>query len=270
MISQCHIRTNFADGITRLGNTYFTSPFKVANITEDKRSKWLQLMIMNSSPGILDGDDYEINIELEKNSCLHLHSQSYQRLFQMKKGALQNSVIRLAENCSFTYIQHPCVPHEQSIFKSTNKIFLSANCNLVWGEVLTCGRKLNGEVFRFASYHTVTEIYKEDRLVIKENLRMQPSLVDPKVIGQLEGHTHQASFIYLPAEGVKPECMDTVHQWLEGQPEIVFGITNAGGNGMVIRVLGNGAESLYNILVTVSKMAAEFPITEPDKLIYAD
>jgi urease accessory protein len=99
---------------------------------------------------------------------------------------------------------------------------------------------------------------------------MQPTRIDPKVIGQLEGFTHQASFIYLPAEGVKAECMDAVHQWLEEQPDIVSGITQAGGNGMVIRILGNGAESLHNYLVTVSKMVAEFPINEPEKLIYAD
>jgi urease accessory protein len=270
MISQLQIQTHFADGITRLGKTYFTPPFKVANITEDKKSKWLQLMIMNSSPGILDGDDYGIKIELEKNSCLHLHSQSYQRLFQMKKGAMQHSEIRLAENSSFTFIPHPCVPHEHSTFKSTNKIFLSANCNLVWGEVLTCGRKLNGEVFRFSSYHTITEVYKEGRLIIKENLLMQPPRIDPKLIGQLEGFTHQASFIYLPAAAVKAESLDAVHDWLAVQPDIIFGVTQAGGNGMVIRILGNGAESLYQCLHTVATLLSEFSIIEPVKLIYAD
>jgi len=263
MIAHLKIQTQFAGGITRLGRTYFTPPFKVANITENKQSNWLQLMIMNSSPGILEGDGYEIAIDLDSGSCLHLHSQSYQRLFQMKKGASQHSVIRLADNCSFTYIQHPCVPHEHSSFKSTNKIYLSANCNLIWGEVLTCGRKLNGEVFRFSTYQTITEVYKEDKLILKENLLMEPSRVDPKRIGQLEGFTHQASFIYFPGENLNVESMDQIHAWLTNQNDIEFGITQLDRNGILVRLLGHGAELLYNTLQTLAKMVQEPFIFKP-------
>jgi len=269
MNAQLLIQTHFADGITRLGKTYFTPPFKVANITENKQSTWLQLMIMNSSPGILEGDEYEIRIDLDKGSRLHLHSQSYQRLFQMKKGASQHSKIRLADNCSFTYIPHPCVPHEHSAFKSTNKIYLSANCNLIWGEVLTCGRKLNGEVFRFSSYHTITEVYKEDKIILKENLLMQPLMVDPNRIGQLEGFTHQASFIYFPAENLRAEDIDQIHEWLMNQNDIEFGITQVAGNGMMVRMLGHGAELLYHNLFTLAKMVQESTIVKSVKPEYA-
>ena len=57
----------------------------MANITEDKTGATLQLMLMSSSPGILDGDEYKIKIELEENCSLQLHTQSYQRLFNMKQ-----------------------------------------------------------------------------------------------------------------------------------------------------------------------------------------
>jgi urease accessory protein len=263
------IQTNFDDGITRLGNTYFTPPFKVANITENKQSNWLQLMIMNSSPGILDGDEYKMFIEMNAGSCLHLHSQSYQRLFQMKKTASQDLVIRLDDNCSFTYIPHPCVPHEHSSFKSTNKIYLSGNCNLIWGEVLTCGRKLNGEVFRFSSYHTITEVYKEKKLVLKENLLMQPSKVDPKKLGQLEGFTHQASFVHFPAENLNSECIGLIHEVLANQDDIEFGITQVEGNGIMVRMLGHGAELLYHNLLGLAKMVQEPLIIKPAKPVYA-
>ena len=47
----------------------------------------------------------------------------------------------------FVLLPHPSVPHEAIDFTSRNKIYLSDNCSLIFGEVLTCGRKLNGEVF---------------------------------------------------------------------------------------------------------------------------
>ena len=53
MNAQLHIQTALRNGITYLKNCYATPPFKLANITEDKQSHELQLMLMSSSPGIL-------------------------------------------------------------------------------------------------------------------------------------------------------------------------------------------------------------------------
>jgi urease accessory protein len=135
--------------------------------------------------------------------------------------------------------------------------------------VLTCGRKLNGEVFLFSSYHTITEVFKDDKLILKENLLMQPSRVDPKKIGQLEGFTHQASFIYFPSEDIKAEGMDLIHDWLAIQNDIEFGITQVSGNGMMVRLLGHGAELLYNSLLTLSKMIQELSVIKSAKPAYA-
>jgi len=63
MIAKLHIETISKKGITCLKQSYCTPPFKVANITEDKSSNRLQLMLMSSSPGILDDDEYELKIE---------------------------------------------------------------------------------------------------------------------------------------------------------------------------------------------------------------
>ena len=66
MIAKLHIQTTLNNGLTKLGSCYFSPPFKVMNITEDKTAKQLQLMLMSSSPGILDEDEYEMKIEVEK------------------------------------------------------------------------------------------------------------------------------------------------------------------------------------------------------------
>ena len=159
MISKLHIQTSLRNETTFLKRVYFTPPFKIADITEDKRSGQLHLMIMNSSPGILDGDEYKMKIELSEKSSLHLHTQSYQRLFTMKKNASQTLEVLQAPGSSFCFLPHPVVPHELSDFSSHNKIFLAGNCCLIWGEVLACGRKLNGEIFKFSKYHSITQIF---------------------------------------------------------------------------------------------------------------
>ena len=197
MKAELTFNTFVYNGITCLGETYVTSPFKLMNITEDKKAKKLHLMVMSSSPGVLDEDEYNINISVTENGALQLHTQSYQRIFNMQNGAKQNMEIHLAKGATFVYLPHPSVPHEQSIFKASNKIYLQDNSSLIWAEILTCGRKLNGEIFQYAKYHSITDIYLNDKLIIKENLFMQPALINPVLLGQMEGFTHQGSMIVL-------------------------------------------------------------------------
>ena len=155
MNAELNIQVGERKGCSYLKHSYFTTPFKVVNITEDKTQYDLHLMLMSSSPGILDGDMYDIKIEVEKNCSLHLQTQAYQRLFTMKHGATQQMNVYVGDNASLVYLPHPSVPHEQSIFTSLNNFYLSSNCSFVFGEILTCGRKLNGEAFLFSDRKSV-------------------------------------------------------------------------------------------------------------------
>lgn len=251
MNAKLHIQTSIRNGITYLQHCYATPPFKLANITEDKQSEELQLMIMCSSPGILDNDDYEMKISLDEGCNMQLHTQSYQRLFQMQHGAKQSIEVHLKEGASFVYLPHPAVPHAQSIFTSKNKIFLQHNCSLIWGEILTCGRQLKDEVFTLSKFHNITEVYIDNRLAVKENLLMQPALFDVKALGQLEGFTHQASLICINENDGLEDVMTAIYDWLLLQPNIEFGISKTPFKGFVVRILGYKAEQLHNCLKSV-------------------
>jgi urease accessory protein len=224
------------------------------NITENKQGKDLHLMLMSSSPGILDEDEYELRVDVIENASLQLHTQAYQRLFNMVYGAKQTMEVYLQEGASFTYLPHPSVPHESSIFTAKNKIYLSNHCNLIWGEILTCGRKLNGEIFSFSKYHTITEVFLNNKLIIKENLLMQPLLVNPKSMGQLATFTHQASLIIINKTIDTIEFADSVYDYLQQQTEIDFGISTTQTNATVIRILGNKAEQLFTSLKEIAAM----------------
>jgi urease accessory protein len=231
---------------------YATPPFKIADVREDKRNKTLQLMLMSSSPGILDGDEYRIRIDLDEGCSLDLQTQSYQRIFNMQNSALQQMEIWMGKDSSFCYLPHPSVPHENSDFTARNKIYLSDNCSLVWGEVLTCGRKLNGEVFLFSKYHNVTEVFLNGKLIIKENLLMQPKQIDVNAMGQLEGYTHQASLIYLDENVDNKVLKENINIFLATQTVITYGITEAPKNGVIVRVLGQKAEQLHSCLKAIA------------------
>lgn len=249
-----HIKTGFKNNRTYLETGYCTQPFKIANITEDKTKGDLRLMLMSSSPGILDGDNYDIKIELLEQSFLQLHTQSYQRLFTMKNGATQHFEAHLAPQSSFIYVPHPLVPHESAHFTTRNNIYLSPQCTLIWGEVLTCGRKLNGEVFKFTKLHSLTNIYLNNRLMIKENLFLEPQTINLNALGQLEGYSHQASLIYLNELADISELNKKINHFLSQQKDIVFGISEPPVNGLIVRILGQKAEPLYDCLKVITSV----------------
>jgi len=254
MKSQLHIQVAGRNGIPFLSKAFFTTPFKVMNITEDKTSSELHLMLMSSSPGILDGDEYDINIEIDQHCSLQLHTQAYQRLFNMKQGATQQMNVHLEDGASFCFLPHPSVPHEQSSFCSKNNFYLGSNSKLIFGEVLTCGRKLNGELFLFSKYHSISNVYLNNKLVIKENLLMQPSLINVHAIGQLEGYTHQASIIWLQEAVDIKTIQQELLELLSTEKNIESGITVAPVTGLIIRLLGNGAAQLYDCLQRIRKL----------------
>ncbi len=263
MIAGLSIQARHDNGITFLKECYCDPPFKVANITEDKKTHMLRLMLMSSSPGVLDADEYKINIHLEQNSCLQLHTQSYQRLFAMKQQADQHTKVHLEPGSSFCFIPHPVVPHKNSNFRACTDFYLAGDCSLIFGEVLTCGRKLNGEIFSFSRYHNITRVYINDKLVIKENLLMEPSLIDPEGLGEMQEFTHQASLIYLDEKVDIKELIPQILLLLQGQENIKLGITAAPANGLILRMLGQKAEQLFESLKLVASVLLQMKSEKP-------
>ncbi|MBS1664081.1 MAG: urease accessory protein UreD [Bacteroidetes bacterium] len=254
MISEVTLRVAVREGKSYLASGYYTPPFKVVDITEDKRGGWLQLMLMCSSPGILDGDEQALCVKVGEGGRLRLHTQSYQRLFQMEKGAVQRMEVRLGAGAYFCWLPHPCVPHARSIFKGMNRVYLSEGSRLIWGEVLTCGRKLNGEVFAWSSYHVRTEVFIGDELVLLENIYLKPSDGMIGGMGQWEGYTHMASLLVIQ-EGGLGGLRERVEAGLAAA-SVVYGVSEGPAGSLVIRMLGNSAELLYNCLKEVAGYAS--------------
>ena len=231
----------------------------MTNITEGKRSNLLKLMTMSSSPGILDNDYYNVKIEMEESADLHLCNQGYQRIFTMQNGAAQNINLVLHNNASLCYLPHPNVPHISSKYKSVNNIYLQANHSLCWSEIITCGRKLCDEKFLFTSYQNTTNVYIENKLVVKENVLLEPAKRNLSAIGQLEGYTHQSSLLLLNNDADINCLMAECRQLLLPIEGIQFGISALPVQGFSIRMLGNKAEQLFDLHKRLSHLFTKQP-----------
>jgi urease accessory protein len=246
-MGKLEIISSFKNNRSYLKESYSSHPFKVADVTEDKTTGNLELMIMSSSPGVLDNDKYAIHINIEACSSLHLTTQAYQRLFSMKNHAHQEMNIYLGNDASFVYLPHPTVPHKGCSFKGINQVYLQPRHNLLWSEITTCGRKLCGEAFNFTSYHSMTAVYASEKLVVKENILMRGDNSALQQTGNMEGFTHQSSLLWLNDSAAIIPAIDRCRELLSQYDDVIAGVSQLPVNGLIIRVLGNSGEQLFNI-----------------------
>jgi urease accessory protein len=75
-------------------------------------------------------------------------------------------------------------------------------------------------------------------MIVKENLLIIPSLVNVNTIGQLEGYTHQASFIYIDERAVIRSVIIQLNDVLHSYSRGCFGVSALPVNGLIVRLLG--------------------------------
>jgi urease accessory protein len=256
MISELQITAGERNGITYLQRSYFTRPFKVADIS-GKGSAVLHLVMMTASPGILDGDSYEVVLEVVPGANVHLYTQSYQRIFNMQRGAKQQVLVKMGAGSSLCYLPHPSVPHEQSVFEGYNKIEIEKDCRLIWGEIITCGRKLSGEVFKCRLFQSITEVYRDERLLFKDVTVLQPEQIPADVTGQWEGYTHQAALLWHEEERDMMAMSDLINDLLSEEKGITAGVSQTASGALLVRILGQGGEQLYSLFKKIATLAGE-------------
>ncbi len=259
--SELKVSTGILDGYHRLMDKYHTTPFGLLRI--DSRAPydpWLRYMIRSSAPGILAGDLYEMDFNVADNTKLGLETQAYSRVYEMNNGgaAWQNTRVNVGENALLHYIPHPLVPHKDSDFEANNTIKIKKSSQLIWGEILTCGRKAyeahgkDGEVFIFKRLMNSTEIFIEDRLVFKDKLLFEPSNEGLDTLGQMEGYTHQGTLFIYQDKVSGDDIYEFIKKLIEEESEIdkmEFGMTTTVvEDARVVRILGTGAEQLYGVL----------------------
>lgn len=254
MVSSLEIKIEQRQGVSYLKDAYVTQPFRIVPVGQYKKDKAAYLMIMSSSPGLLDNDEHRIGIHLAENTKLQLQTQAYQRLFHMKNKSTQTTVIQMEKGSVFAYVPHPVVPQRASTFISKNTVHLKEDCHFLLSDIITCGRKLSGEAFEYNHFQNLTEVYQLGKLQIKDNVLLQPERMPLQGLGILEGYTHQGTLIYYNTAKITVEdYIDFFYEQYGAMEAIAFGISAIEGDGFIVRLLGQGAEKLYTIFQAIQQ-----------------
>lgn len=244
-------------GSTVLKESYHNAPYKVRHFGAAQTKKHLEMIIMSSSPGIMDGDKLLIDVQVRKAAELKLVTQSYNKLHPMRLGATQYTKAQLEEDSIFYYVPHPLTPFKDSIFKTTNEFHLADDATLIFGDIIGAGRIFMDEAFVFTKLHTVTDIYRNGKLIYKDNQCLLPQEQPLQDILFFEGHTHQGAFIYSGpfADAMKVEMDEILTVEYE---DVEFGFTQCAQNTILLRAVADNGELLYNFFNTLAQMCWVF------------
>ncbi len=261
MVSTLNITVENRGACSFLKNAYVTQPFRIVPVGQHRFDAHAYLMIMSSSPGILSGDEYNIDITVQENARLQLQSQSYQRLFNMEGKASQKMHVKLKRGSSFFYVPHPIVPHKNSTFSSISRMDMEDDCEVLLSEIITCGRKHHGEVFEFTKFHNLFEVFHKGHLTLKDNILLQPGQMPLTRMGMLETFTHQGTLIYTTTQNHTniTEFTNRIQTMMEDEPDILGGVSTLQHNGFIVRVLAHGGEQLLTLFQTIQEILWNIP-----------
>ena len=233
-----------------LSDSYFTPPFKLLKPFYGENNI-MRLCLVNVSPGILEGDNYNLTVDMKKESFLELYSQSYNKIFKMNGGfAAQKVDINMEEDCTLAYMLKPTLPYEDSDFRGETNIRLSKNCKLIFREIISCGRYKKNEVFSFKSFKSRTKIFYDDKLIFMDNTVLIPKEQQLNSIGLYGKFTHQANMIII-SEKVDENFKMSLVKLLDQFQDINFGVSMSFKFGILIRILGSGSEKLIDVTESI-------------------
>lgn len=234
-MSQLNIKAEQRGKTTVISESFFTSPLKIAKPFYHKN--YTEVMMMTASAGIMDGDFYNIQLDVTENANLKFTGQSFTKLFKaLTKGASQKVRITVGENAHFLYCPTPVIPFEGSIFKNNTEVHLAKSSHFAMLDIVSCGRKAMNEEFAFELYRSRSSIYVENQLVFLDNQRLAPKEIDFSRIGFFEKYSH-IGMLYVFGYDVEevPEMNN-----------IQIGISET-SCGKCIRILGNNGDDILHI-----------------------
>lgn len=239
-------------GRSYLRSLYVTPPFRVVSVGQLNFDGAAYLMQMSTSPGVLSGDRYNIEIGVEDGARLQMKSQSYQRIYDMEGVAHQKMAIKIGDNAHFSQVAHPIVPHRNSAFFAKSEVELGENSSFLQSEIITCGRKFHGEEFLFREFSNSVEVRHNGILRLKDRVWLSPNSMPLRGCGLLEGHTHQATLIYQTTQQQDiTTIINDIHNIISELTGVEFGISATHYPGFVLRALGGGGEELFAALQRV-------------------
>ncbi|MCD8015305.1 MAG: urease accessory protein UreD [Lachnospiraceae bacterium] len=243
-LSKLHLTAAKKDGRTIIEDLSFTAPFKIMRPFYEKK-EFMTVMLLTASAGIMAGDRQEWELLVRENANLEFTSQAYEKIHKMEDGwAERRAHITVEPSGCLYYTPLPTIPFAGSDFRNILEVNLADDSSrFCYSEILSCGRAAHGEEFRYRRYQNLVTVFRNGRMVYRDNTLYEPSQMDMRGFGMYEGFTHLANLL-ICGEEKTDDWIREVRAMLDEPEGMEGGVTRTAAGHIAIRILGRSGQQL--------------------------
>lgn len=197
--------------------------------------------IVGLGGGYVEGEKYRYEIHMKKDTRALITTQSATKVYKCEHGLTtkQSTIINLEDNSILEYITDNVILYKDADYKQINEIYMDKDATLIYTDGITCGWSKDGEKFQYSRVQFKTKIYVENKVVLLDNLLVNPKEDDVTKLGYFEGYENFGTLIVIN-KNITTDIIEKLRKILgELKLNICCGISEIETNGFVLRVLGN-------------------------------
>lgn len=207
------------------------------------------LYLLNTTAGILEGDQIEISIRLEKGTHAVVTSPAATRVHTMRSGeASQRTALSAGPGAVLEYLAEPLLPYAGAAFHQQTEIVLQGGATLFYTDLLGPGRLGRGESFAYRLYENQLRIVDEEGVLVQERFRLAPSEHPLEEIGVMEGFSHLGTLYLVCSEEKRRGLLSAFRSIDDGA--LFWGATLLPRRGLAVRALAHDTPTLHDFFLT--------------------
>ena len=238
------------NGKFKTEKSYFTGIAKLARALYLDTDGVPCYYLMQLGGGYVENEKFRSCIHIKKDTRAIVTTQAATKVYKCINNlpSYQKNEIFVDENATLEYISDNVILYKDAMFKQESVIRVKDTSSLVYTEGLTSGWSPDGEKFQYSSLQMKLKLYVEDKLVMLDNLKLNPREDDLTSLGFFEEFNNYSSMIFID-EMVNSDLIDILRSLVkELNLDVRVGITKLECNGLVLRVLGNLTQDLEKVI----------------------
>lgn len=209
--------------------------------------------IITMGGGYISGEVYRSDFVIEDNARCIITSQASAKTYKAVDGksAQQHTNITIGKNSVLEYISDNIIVYENGKYEQYNVFHMDSSATFIYTECFGPGWSPHGATLSYEKMYLNTKIYYDNRLVLFDNLKFQPSLNDESAFGIMSGYDYCGTMIVIDQHVSEEDVIvvrDRIKALAESDDEFKFdfefGVSYMDVPGLGIRVL---AQKYYEV-----------------------
>lgn len=249
-------------GETFINRQYYKLPLQIltANEVDDDGTAFLYLL--NPSSGMLGGDLFQIDINLEDHASAVVTTPSSNKVYKADgRVSTQMTNVHIKTGCRLEYIPEHTVLFRDSIYEQEQDYYVEKGGQLFFWDTIMPGRIALGECFHFRRFKSQTNIYYDQKLILKENSVIIPEESSVKDIGSLMNNKI-FSTCYCVAEHLDHRLMDELRMYIETN-QLFAGVSMPDKHILLIKILFESTPNVSAVLADLWDIVRRYCTGKP-------